>query len=355
MVRAERRPIFEGDVVKALVYYGQRDIRLEEVETPTPTERQVLIKVTDAGICQTQINEFMEGPAIINKEPHPLTGKAIPLIVGHEFGGIVTRVGAGVSADLVGRQVAVLPLLACGKCRYCRSGQENLCNTLAYYGLLGENGGFAEYAAVNRENVFPIENPNLLTFIEPVLVGIHAADQLGADLAGKKVLVLGAGALGLALAAVWQSHYGATVYLNDILPARQARAAAVGFPTLTKEAIPADFDIVADCAGNDPLSRQAALLEGFDYLRKGGTLLSIGSYFHPQALTPISLLLGEKRLLPAFAYNSRDVAQLGEVLASLELDWAALIATVPLADIVEQGYFRAEVDRDSFTRLVVKC
>ncbi len=341
--------------MKALIYYGQRNVRLEDVEIPTPAETQVLIKVTDAGICQTQINEFMEGPFIINNDPHPLTGKAIPIIVGHEFGGIVEAVGAGDQNDLVGQQVAVLPLLTCGECRYCQNKQENLCDKLAYYGLIGERGGFAEYTVVNQENVFPVDDPALLTFIEPILVGIHAAEQTGAGLAGKKTLVLGTGALGLSLAAVWQFYYGAEVYLNDIIPFRQEKARQAGFNTLSKEEIPADFDIVADCAGSDPLSQQAALLEGLDYLLKGGVLLDIGTYFHPLSFMPTSLLVAEKRILPAFAYNSRDVVRLEAVLESIKTDFSIFIETAPLADIVEMGYFRAEVDRDNFTRLVVKC
>jgi len=342
--------------MKALVYYGQRNVQLEDVEIPAPAKNQVLIKVTDAGICQTQINEFMEGPLIINKDPHPLTGKALPFIVGHEFGGVVEAVGEGVESDIIGQQVAVLPLLTCGECYYCQKGQENLCDKLAYYGLLGERGGFAEYTVVNRENIFPVNDPALLTFIEPILVGIHAASEIGADrLAGKKVLVLGAGALGLALASAWKFHYGADVYLNDILPFRQEKAAAAGFNTLTKEEIPADFDIVADCAGSDPLSQQAALLEGFDYLLKGGILLDIGTYFHPLSFVPTALIVAEKRILPAFAYNNRNVTQLEAVLQSIKVDFSIFIETVPLADIIELGYFRAEVDRDSFVRLVVKC
>lgn len=75
--------------MKALVYYGNRDIRLEEVLQPEPGADELLIKVTDAGLCQTLVNEFVEGPFIINTGTNPMTGRAIPLIAGHEFGGVV--------------------------------------------------------------------------------------------------------------------------------------------------------------------------------------------------------------------------------------------------------------------------
>ncbi len=341
--------------MKALIYHGQRNVKLENIPIPVPTKNQLLLKVTDAGICQTQINEFMEGPFIINKEPHPLTGKALPFVVGHEFGGVVEAIGTDTPEEYLGKQVAVLPLLSCGKCRYCQNKQENLCDHLAYYGLVGEHGGFAEYAVINHENVFPVDDPALLTFIEPILVGIHAATQARSPLAGKKVLVLGAGTLGIALTAVWEQYYGADVYINDILPFRQQKAKEAGFKTLTKNEITSDFDIVVDAAGSDPLSQQAALLEGFDYMLKGGELLVIGTYFHTVSFDPTHLVVNEKSLSFSFAYNSNDVTQLRQILDAIKLDFTPFIETVPLVDIVEMGYFRAEVDRDSYARLVVKC
>ncbi len=341
--------------MKALIYYGQRDIRLEDIPLPTPAKNEVLINVTDAGICQTQLNEFMEGPLIVNAEPHPLTGKAIPFVVGHEFGGIVEQIGADVPDRCLGKQAAVLPLLSCGECCYCQNGQENLCDKWAYYGLIGADGGFAEYAVVNYKNIFFVDDPSLLTFIEPILVGIHAAAQARTELKGKKVLVLGVGTLGLALAAVWKFYYGADVYINDILSARQQKAKEAGFKTLAKDEIPSDFDIVVDVAGSDPLSQQATFMEGFEYMRKGGELVVIGTYFHALSFVPTPLIVAEKNISFSFAYNSRDVAQLAGVLDAVKIDFAPFIETVPLENIIEMGYFRSEVDRDSFSRLVTKC
>ena len=341
--------------MKALIYHDQRNLQLEDIPIPEPTENQVLIKVTDAGICQTQINEFMEGPFIINKDAHPLTGKAIPLTVGHEFGGIVESVGANVSDKYVDKQVAVLPLLSCGECRYCKKQQENLCDQFAYYGLLGENGGFAEYAVINQENVFPVDDPDLLTFVEPLLVGIHAAAQSKGNLKGKKVLVLGAGTLGIALAAIWKFYYEVDIYINDILSYRQEKARIAGFKTLSKDETPSDFDIVVDAAGSDPLSQQAALFEAYNYMLKGGDLIGIGTYFHSVAFVPTPLMVSEKNTLQSFAYNSQDVQELKAAIQVIDLNFSTFIETVPLEDIIEKGYFRAEVDRNSFARLVVKC
>lgn len=239
----------------ALRFYNQRDIRLEKLPKPKPKKEEVLIKVTQAGISQTQINEFIEGPFFINKEPHPLTGKAIPLIPCQEYGGIIEDVGKGVDRSLIGKQVAVLPLISCGKCEHCLKGKENLCEKMAYHGLLGLDGGFAEYSVVNVKNIFPVEKEELLTFIEPILVGMNTFDIYRhyngkEDFKEKKILILGAGPVGISVGAVWRDYVKADVVINDILSYRMKKAKEVGFRTVEKKELKKNsFDIVIDAAG----------------------------------------------------------------------------------------------------------
>lgn len=340
--------------MKALRYYNQRDIRVESIERPVPHVGEVLIRVTDAGLCQTQINEFIEGPFIINKIPHPRTNLAIPLTAGHEFGGIVESVNnMEQDGHLIGKQVAVLPLLTCGDCYYCKIGKGNLCNTIAYYGLLGEHGGFAEYACIKTENIFPVANRDLLTLIEPILVAINACRKLDFSESNKTVCVLGAGTIGLAMGAVLKHYFHIDPVISDILPLRLRRAEKLGFRTVTKGSLTNAYHVVVDCAGSNPLSKESAILEGLGYLLKGGTLLSIGSYFHPISFVPVAMTLNEKNLISSFAYTESDLALLPDVLSSIRLDFSEIIERIPLARIVEDGYYRAEVAKDTFTRLVV--
>lgn len=340
--------------MKALFYYDQRNIQLNEVDIPEPEKDEVLLKVTAAGLCQTQINEFIEGPFIINRSPHKLTNKSIPLIVGHEFGGIVKKVGNTDYSYLLDKQAAVLPLLSCGKCNYCQSGKENLCNNLAYYGLLGDNGGFAEYACIKKDNIFLLEDTALLTFIEPILVAINAGNKVKTIIKNSKVCILGAGTVGICTAAVFRDYFEANVIINDILPNRLQRAKKAGFETISKVNLLQGYNIVVDCAGSDPTSTSSAFAEGFKYLLKGGVLLNIGTYFHPISIIPSSLLANEQHVFTSFLYNSYDVKLLPNVLASLNVDFLPFIEKISLENIIEEGYYRAEVDKDSFTRLVVE-
>ena len=343
-----------GIFMKALFYYDQRDVRLEQIEIPEPNENQVLLKVLDVGLCQTQINEFIEGPFIINKDKHKITGKAIPLIVGHEFGGIIEKIGKNIKDDsLIGKQVAVLPMLSCGVCEYCKRGLENVCVDLAYYGLLGENGGLAEYVCINKDNILPVMNRDILTFIEPILVAINVSQKLGQSLESKKILILGAGAIGLSIAAVFRDCFNADITVNDILPNRLQRAKTAGFDIKNKDELKKQYDIVIDAAGSNPMSKSSAFVEGFEYLHRGGTFISIGTYFHPVSIVPILLTANEYQIVSSFSYNLENVKKLPEILESLKTDFSIFIDRIDLDNIIEEGYYRSEVDKDSFTRLVI--
>jgi len=342
--------------MKALKYYNQRDIRFEEIEIPEPKADEVRVRVTDVGLCQTQVNEFIEGPYLINKELHPMTNKSIPLIPGHEYGGIIDKVGSESSSDLVGKQVAILPLLPCGKCEYCQSGDINLCDTFAYYGLSGEDGGLADYSVIKKDNIVEIENKELLTYIEPILIGIHVNNMMQYYKDNDNILILGAGAIGISIAAVLKDYGHKNIIMTDSMTNRLHRASQAGFKTITKdELIDKKYSFVIDSAGSDTYNKTSAIVEAFNYIKKAGTVIGLGTYFHKVSIEPIPMMVFEYKMIWAFSYNQSDIKSLLEVLKSLTTDFSIFSESIDIDNIIDEGYFRAEVDKDSFTRLVVKC
>lgn len=339
--------------MKSLMFYARRDIRIEEVPKPRPTDDEVLIRVTDAGLSQTQINEFIEGPFIINAEPHPITGVGIPMIPSQEYGGEVVEAGSKVSPHWLGKRVAVLPLLYCGECDYCNAGHIHLCRDKAYYGLVGAHGGFCEYSAVKVANIIEVEDQSLLTFVEPLLVAIHAYYRYGKPLEGKRILILGGGAIGLSCAAIWRQMGAEHLFIHDPLPNRLKMAEQCGLQAIhSSEALANGFDVVIDAAGKDPLNREQAFEQAPRYLKPGGAVVSIGTYFFPMSVVPIELLADEKSHIPAFMYDLDDVALLRELLPVLDFPFAELITHISFDDLIQQGYYQAELDRDPFVRLV---
>lgn len=337
--------------MQALRFHDRRDIRLEDVPLPEPARGEARVRVTNAGLSQTQISEFMEGPYLISQERHPLTGFSGPIIPCQEFGGEIDAVGAGVDQALVGTQVAVLPLLSCGRCRNCQQGRPNICDTLAYRGVVGADGGFAEYAVADLESLFPVTDHELLNFIEPILIGIHAIKRLR-RFPSDPVVVFGAGAVGCALAAVWQDCAGADVVVHDLLPGRMERARSMGLRTV--DDVPAgSFEVAVDAAGKDVMHNSAALVDAIGASRTGGTVISIGSYFSPLSITATDLVFAERDMITSFAYDHSDVSDLEVWIDKLTCDFSALTTEVRLDRLVEDGYYQAEIDKDAFTRIVV--
>ena len=122
--------------MKAAVFHGQNDIRLEDVAEPEVRPGSVKVKVEWCSICGTDLHEYLAGPIFIppRGSPHPITGETLPLTLGHEFAGAVVDVGGDVNGVSPGDAVAIEPVYRCGECAACRSGVPNLCEQLASTG-----------------------------------------------------------------------------------------------------------------------------------------------------------------------------------------------------------------------------
>jgi L-iditol 2-dehydrogenase len=126
------------ETVRAARWDGIADVRVEEVEKPVPAQDEVLIRVEDCGICGTDFHMFKGEYAYA----------VPPIILGHEFLGLVTEVGSNVKTVEVGDRVTVNPNKSCGKCTYFRRGKPHLCLNMKSYGIT-QDGGFAEYCGIH--------------------------------------------------------------------------------------------------------------------------------------------------------------------------------------------------------------
>lgn len=179
------------------------DLRYEDMPMPECQENEVLVQVKNCGICGSDI------PRVYTKGTYHF-----PTVIGHEFSG---KVVFDPQNELVGKKVAVFPLLPCFRCESCKSGNYATCEHYDYYGSR-RNGGMSEYIAVNRWNIIPV--PDNVSYIEaamcePVSVARHAISKLNIK-KGESLLVSGAGPIGI-IAGQWAKSFGAqNVYYFDV-------------------------------------------------------------------------------------------------------------------------------------------
>ncbi|MBX6320959.1 MAG: zinc-binding alcohol dehydrogenase family protein [Rhodospirillaceae bacterium] len=258
--------------MKAILCERPGALALVERPAPEPRPGEVLVRIRRVGVCGTDFHIF--------KGDHPYL--AYPRIIGHELAGEVAAVGAGASLT-VGQRVCVLPYLACGRCVACRRGRTNCCTRIEVLGV-HRDGGLCEYLTVPEGYALPADDISLeqAAMVEFLSIGAHGVRRSGLT-AADRVLVLGAGPIGLAV-MLFAGLRGATVTAVDVRAERLAVArdgigvaetVEAGADLAGRLACLTDgefFDVVFDCTSN-----LASMQRGLDYVAHGGTyvLLSI--------------------------------------------------------------------------------
>jgi 2-desacetyl-2-hydroxyethyl bacteriochlorophyllide A dehydrogenase len=284
---------------------SNRQLGIETVADPTPAAGQVVVKVGRCGICGSDLH-MAEGHTF------SFDDGAIP---GHEVAGEVVAIGAGVERVKVGDKVAVLPFLTCGRCKACLAGDGMGCAQMRMFGAFGLGGGYAEYAVTNE--IWCVKLPNSLSMddgalVEPLAVSLRAIRASGIK-TGDRVLVMGAGAIGLA-AAYWARQSGAaSVAVAATSTRREAMARGVGADSFlipdpertlaeqTAEALGGPADIVFECAG-----MPGSLDQAVSAVRRYGTIASPGFCWSPDSFTPLWAMLKDVTIRFTNMYNSRD-------------------------------------------------
>ncbi|MFM2073026.1 MAG: hypothetical protein RLZZ623_3290 [Actinomycetota bacterium] len=194
---------------------------VEEMVEPVPGERTVLVAVDHAGICGSDLHADTYG---------------LPdgYVLGHELAGDIVEVGPGVDRRRIGERVAVMPVIGCAACGACLAGDPTHCRTYRALGITSP-GGFSEFVVAGDRETFRIPDHlgfDLGALVEPLAIGLHTVQR--ARLTGlERVLVMGAGPIGLAVVAWLRSMGVAAVVVSDPVPARRGLALACGAQAAT--------------------------------------------------------------------------------------------------------------------------
>lgn len=331
--------------MRALRWHGRKDVRLDEVPEPTAAPGEVVIRVAACGICGSDLHEYLHGPLYIPKAPHPLTGVAPPVTLGHEFCGRVAEVGAGVRAVREGDRVAVNPCLLCGECAWCRRGQPNYCARLGCVGL-SRDGGLAPFVAVPAYgcHVLPPEVDDVQgATVEPLAVVVHACRRARLS-GGERVAVVGAGPIGLLLLQVLKAKGAGWVAVIEPQGERRRVARALGADAVIDPGAQDPARAVAEltgaeraaaafeCVGSGPAFASAVRVAG-----KGGRVVLVGLVPDPVPADLLGLLAHEKEIIGSSAYVD-EFPEAIRLLAGGRVQVDPLVtARVPLEDALSRG------------------
>ncbi len=207
--------------MKAAVFYGKHDLRIEDTNVPRAQKGEVVINVRACGICGTDMHIFEgdEGAA-----PTPAG-----TVLGHEFAGVVTEVGENVSSVAVGDKVCVDPNKLCNECYYCKSGIGHFCENMVGIGTT-VNGGFAEYVAVPESQVYkvPVDvSFEMAAMTEPVACCLHGIDMCDISV-GDTVLVIGGGMIGLIMLQLARLKGAARLIMSEPIAEKRELAKKLG-------------------------------------------------------------------------------------------------------------------------------
>jgi L-iditol 2-dehydrogenase len=323
--------------MRAALFYGPKDVRLETVDAPRAGAGEVIVKVVVALTCGTDLKTFQRG--------HPVLLKRFPSPFGHEFAGVVTQVGAEVEGFHPGMRVVAANSAPCHQCFYCHAGETNLCENLD---LL--NGAYAEQiripAAIVQQNLLAI--PGSLpfreaAFCEPLACVLHGLDAVQLR-SGDHVAILGAGSIGLLLVQLCK-RVGAHVILVSRSASKLELAKKLGADAVidletvrSKEGAMRELtshgqgvELAIEAVGRPELWELAVALT-----RKGGSAILFGGCESGTAMTleTRALHYGERKVIGVFHHTPNTIQRALELIASQQLQLDPLITDeLPLSDL----------------------
>lgn len=252
--------------MKVAVCTKREHIEIQDLPLPELDEEKVLIRISICGVCGSDL-------AAWKGSGH----KKYPYTPGHEFCGVIEKIGKNVNGLSIGQRVVINPNLGCGKCRYCRKRKPNLCDFLKSRPIKS-NGGFAEYSAIDYRMVYRLPDElsdELAVFIEPLSCAIYAAK--GAEVKAKeKVVIFGGGLMGLLTGLALRETEAEIIFVEPEPNRAKLISELLGAKVYSPEQIggcdfAGDVDVAIDCSGNINAIRQA-----IDILRKAGRLVMSG-------------------------------------------------------------------------------
>lgn len=326
--------------MRAAVFHGRADLRIEDRPIPEPGVGEVLLHVAATGICGTDAHEFQHGPSRVPIDrPHPVTGHHGPMVLGHEFAGHVVAVGADVTGLHPGQLVACGAGAACGDCRWCGTDRPNLCERYTTVGFQ-RDGALAEWCVVPASACVVVPDgltPDTAALGQPMAIAVHAVRRARLS-APERAVVVGCGGIGAFL--VHAASRDVEVVAVDLDPGRRDVAASLGaHATVTPDELTAQPpaarpDVVFEATG-----RAAGLATAVELLPPGGRLVLVGIQSDHPGIDAADVTLRELEVIGTNAHVvHHDLPRALELLGARPDPWDDVApVALGLDQVVDDG------------------
>lgn len=317
--------------MKALVYYGPGDMRLEERPVPVPKEDEVLIKLHAVSVCGSDLGAYRLKEVSDRWAP--------PIVLGHEFSGEIVACGSGAKKYAAGTRVAANPILYCGDCFYCRRGDINLCTRRNSFGTSiggkATDGAMQEYFTMREDAVIPLDDRVSYedgALLEPLAVCYNAA-RAGSFGEGERVVIMGAGPIGLLTIKFLKAMGASCIIVSDIVETKLAYALKYGADAVVNvkdaslkakvlemtQGVGADRIII--CAGN-----ASAIPESFEIIRNGGNIVLVALAHYHVEIDPMQLVSRGVSLIGSYMFR-REQLDVMEMVAAGKVQVSDIITS----------------------------
>ncbi len=257
--------------MRVSVLRTQGVVDVEERPMPEPGPGEVLVRIGSVGVCGSDVHYFEHGrigPYVVDR----------PLVLGHEAGGVVAAVGEGVESLREGQRVSIEPGVPCRSCSQCLAGRYNLCPNVEFFATPPYDGAFAEFVVMPAAFVYVIPDSisdDAAGLLEPLSVGVWACRRAGVD-PDSRVLVTGAGPIGLIAAQAARAYGAPEVMVTDVNPHRLALARRLGLAAVDVSETPVadtgfEADVLLECSGNT-----RATWDAVSTLARAGRVVLVG-------------------------------------------------------------------------------
>jgi L-iditol 2-dehydrogenase len=332
--------------MRTSVLAGQRALTIEDRTVPTPGAGDVLVKVAAVGVCGSDVHYFRHGRIgdfVVDA----------PLVLGHELSGTIVAVGEGVEAGRVGQRVAVEPQRPCHRCHECLAGHYNLCPNMEFFATPPIDGAFTGFVAIESEFAHPVPDSmsdEAAALLEPLSVAITAMRKAHV-VPGSRVLIAGAGPIGIICAQTAKAFGAAEIIMSDLIPERRERALTYGATSVID---PAAVDIATAGLNVDAFidasGAPRAVFAGIKAVRPAGYAVLVG-LGNPEISLPIEHIQNKEVWVTGiFRYTDTWPAGI-HLVTSGQVDLDSLVTGTFDLDHVEDA-LESDLDPSSLKSIV---